>query len=68
MVLELDAIHFHSSPFTSEHSKEKVMDFANRLSHLVHRFDSMSFLLLKFNKVLHAQIQENVSHGGGQKK
>ena len=31
--VSIDAIHFHSPPFTSERSKEKVMDLANRLSH-----------------------------------
>ncbi|MFF2482854.1 tRNA uracil 4-sulfurtransferase ThiI [Paenibacillus sp. NPDC058071] len=31
--LELEAVHFHSYPFTSEKAKEKVIDLAKRLSH-----------------------------------
>jgi thiamine biosynthesis protein ThiI len=31
--LELEAVHFHSYPFTSDKSKEKVMELARRLSH-----------------------------------
>ncbi|AZN40498.1 tRNA uracil 4-sulfurtransferase ThiI [Paenibacillus albus] len=31
--LELEAIHFHSYPFTSEKAKEKVIDLVRRLSH-----------------------------------
>lgn len=31
--LELEAVHFHSYPFTSEQAKEKVIDLAKRLSY-----------------------------------
>ncbi|BBH21255.1 putative tRNA sulfurtransferase [Paenibacillus baekrokdamisoli] len=31
--LEIEAIHFHSYPFTSEKAKDKVIDLARRLSH-----------------------------------
>ncbi|SEN10498.1 tRNA uracil 4-sulfurtransferase ThiI [Paenibacillus sp. OV219] len=31
--LELEAVHFHSYPFTSEKAKEKVIDLVRRLSH-----------------------------------
>ncbi|WP_042159757.1 tRNA uracil 4-sulfurtransferase ThiI [Paenibacillus gorillae] len=31
--LELEAVHFHSYPFTSEKAKEKVIDLARRLSY-----------------------------------
>ncbi|WP_219836325.1 tRNA uracil 4-sulfurtransferase ThiI [Paenibacillus sp. R14(2021)] len=31
--LELEAVHFHSYPFTSEQAKEKVIELVRRLSH-----------------------------------
>lgn len=31
--LEIEAIHFHSYPFTSEQAKDKVIDLGRRLSH-----------------------------------
>lgn len=31
--LELEAVHFHSYPFTSEQAKEKVIELTRRLSH-----------------------------------
>ncbi|MFC4409784.1 tRNA uracil 4-sulfurtransferase ThiI [Chungangia koreensis] len=59
--VKIDAIHFHSPPFTSERSKEKVMDLAERLS----RFGSEVRLhVIPFTKIqqeIHRQVPENVS-------
>jgi len=35
--LELEAVHFHSYPFTSEQAKDKVIELARRLSHYAGR-------------------------------
>lgn len=59
--VKIDAIHFHSPPFTSERSKEKVMDLAERLS----RFGSeITLHVIPFTKIqqeIHRQVPENVS-------
>ncbi|SER91187.1 tRNA uracil 4-sulfurtransferase ThiI [Psychrobacillus sp. OK032] len=59
--VRLDAIHFHSPPFTSERSKEKVMDLANQLSHFgaTVRLHVIPFTAIQ--QSIAAQIPENVS-------
>ncbi|QFF99713.1 tRNA 4-thiouridine(8) synthase ThiI [Psychrobacillus glaciei] len=59
--VRLDAIHFHSPPFTSERSKEKVMDLANQLSHFG---ASVRLHVIPFTDIqqsIQAQIPDNVS-------
>ncbi|WP_391202595.1 tRNA uracil 4-sulfurtransferase ThiI [Psychrobacillus sp. L4] len=59
--VRLDAIHFHSPPFTSERSKEKVMDLANQLSHFG---ASVKLHVIPFTDIqqsIQAQIPDNVS-------
>jgi tRNA uracil 4-sulfurtransferase len=59
--VRLDAIHFYSPPFTSERSKEKVMDLAEKLS----RFGaSVKLHIIPFTEIqqqIQKQIPENVS-------
>lgn len=59
--VRLDAIHFHSPPFTSERSKEKVMDLAEKLS----RFGaSVKLHIIPFTAIqqeIQKQIPDNVS-------
>ncbi|KQL32603.1 MULTISPECIES: tRNA uracil 4-sulfurtransferase ThiI [Bacillaceae] len=59
--VRLDAIHFHSPPFTSERSKEKVMDLANQLSHFgaTVRLHVIPFTAIQ--QSIQAQIPDNVS-------
>ena len=59
--VRLDAIHFYSPPYTSELSKEKVMDLAEKLS----RFGaSVKLHVIPFTAIqqeIQRQIPENVS-------
>ncbi|WP_075620072.1 tRNA uracil 4-sulfurtransferase ThiI [Paenisporosarcina indica] len=59
--VRLDAIHFYSPPYTSERSKEKVMDLAEKLS----RFGaSVKLHIIPFTAIqeqIQKQIPENVS-------
>jgi len=59
--VRLDAIHFYSPPYTSELSKEKVMDLAEKLS----RFGaSVKLHIIPFTEIqehIQKQIPENVS-------
>ncbi len=59
--VRLDAIHFYSPPYTSELSKEKVMDLAEKLS----RFGaSVKLHIIPFTAIqqeIQKQIPENVS-------
>ncbi|KAB3529083.1 tRNA uracil 4-sulfurtransferase ThiI [Alkaliphilus serpentinus] len=57
--LELDAVHFHSYPFTSERAKEKVMDLAKILSIYVGRFRLYSINLLPIQKEINEKCPED---------
>ena len=59
--VRLDAIHFHSPPFTSERSKEKVMDLANQLSHFGATVRLHVIPFTDIQQSTQAQIPENVS-------
>ncbi|MDI2586132.1 tRNA 4-thiouridine(8) synthase ThiI [Psychrobacillus sp. NEAU-3TGS] len=59
--VRLDAIHFHSPPFTSERSKEKVMDLANQLSHYGATVRLHIIPFTEIQQSIAAQIPENVS-------
>ncbi|MGB2873581.1 tRNA uracil 4-sulfurtransferase ThiI, partial [Psychrobacillus psychrotolerans] len=59
--VRLDAIHFHSPPFTSERSKEKVMDLANQLSHFGATVRLHVIPFTDIQQSIQAQIPENVS-------
>jgi len=59
--VRIDAIHFHSPPFTSERSKEKVMELANRLSHFGATVRLHVIPFTDIQQTIQAQIPENVS-------
>lgn len=59
--VRLDAIHFHSPPFTSERSKEKVMNLANQLSHFGATVRLHVIPFTDIQQSIQAQIPENVS-------
>ncbi|TQR18439.1 tRNA uracil 4-sulfurtransferase ThiI [Psychrobacillus vulpis] len=59
--VRLDAIHFHSPPFTSERSKEKVMDLANQLSHFGATVRLHVIPFTEIQQSIQSQIPENVS-------
>ena len=59
--VRLDAIHFHSPPFTSERSKEKVMDLANQLSHFGATVRLHVIPFTDIQQSIQAQIPGNVS-------
>ncbi|RHW40760.1 tRNA 4-thiouridine(8) synthase ThiI [Neobacillus notoginsengisoli] len=59
--VELEAIHFHSPPFTSERAKQKVIDLAEKLSEVS---GSILLHIVPFTEVqqaIKAQIPENYS-------
>lgn len=55
--LELEAVHFHSYPFTSEQAKEKVIELARRLSYF-------SGEPLKLHMVPFTEIQTTLAQSG----
>ncbi|MEH7418342.1 tRNA uracil 4-sulfurtransferase ThiI [Neobacillus drentensis] len=58
--LEIEAIHFHSPPFTSERAKEKVIDLTKKLSEM--HGSSIKLHIVPFTNVQQAvreQIPEN---------
>ncbi len=59
--VRIDAIHFHSPPFTSERSKEKVMDLANILSQFGATVRLHIIPFTEIQQSIQAQIPENVS-------
>ncbi|MDQ0196986.1 tRNA uracil 4-sulfurtransferase ThiI [Neobacillus ginsengisoli] len=59
--LEIEAVHFFSPPFTSERSKEKVIDLTKKLSEI---YGSMSLHIIPFTdiqKAVRHQVPENYS-------
>ncbi|MGX6443051.1 tRNA uracil 4-sulfurtransferase ThiI [Neobacillus sp. K501] len=59
--VELEAVHFFSPPYTSERSKEKVIDLAKKLAEI---FGSMKLHIVPFTSVQEAireQVPENYS-------
>ena len=48
--LEVEGVHFFSPPFTSERSKQKVLDLSEKLANYERTFSyCILFRLLKFN-------------------
>ncbi|WP_066258163.1 tRNA uracil 4-sulfurtransferase ThiI [Neobacillus drentensis] len=59
--LEIEAVHFFSPPFTSERSKEKVIDLSKKLSEI---YGSMTLHIVPFTDIqqtIAEQIPENYS-------
>ncbi|MGN8645808.1 tRNA uracil 4-sulfurtransferase ThiI [Gracilibacillus sp. HCP3S3_G5_1] len=57
--VELEAIHFHSPPYTSERAKEKVLDLAEKLSFYGH---SIKVHIVPFT-ALQQKIHREIPHG-----
>lgn len=56
--VEIEAIHFHSHPFTSERAKEKVIDLAKTLSIYCGKFKLYSINLLSIQKAINKNCPE----------
>lgn len=59
--LEIEAVHFFSPPFTSERSKEKVIDLSKKLAEI---YGSLTLHIVPFTEIQQAvreQIPENYS-------
>jgi thiamine biosynthesis protein ThiI len=59
--LEIEAVHFFSPPFTSERSKEKVIDLSRKLAEI---YGSMTLHIVPFTAIqqtIREQIPENYS-------
>ncbi len=50
--LELEAVHFHSFPFTSERAMEKVIDLAKRLTYYTENLRIHSINILEIQKAI----------------
>ncbi|WP_026693648.1 tRNA uracil 4-sulfurtransferase ThiI [Peribacillus kribbensis] len=57
--LELECIHFHSPPFTSERSKQKVIDLCGRLSETAGPIKLHIVPFTEIQKLIQKQIPEN---------
>ncbi|MGV8145580.1 MAG: tRNA uracil 4-sulfurtransferase ThiI [Alkaliphilus sp.] len=56
--VQIDVLHFHSYPFTSERAKEKVLDLAKILSNYVGKFRIHSVNLLPIQKEINEKCRE----------
>ncbi len=56
--VDIEAIHFHSYPFTSERAKEKVIDLAKILSSYCGKFKLYSINLLPIQKEINEKCPE----------
>jgi len=56
--VEIEAIHFHSHPFTSQRAKEKVIDLAKTLSIYCGKFRLYSINLLSIQKAINENCPE----------
>ena len=56
--VDIEAVHFHSYPFTSERAKEKVMDLAKILSIYVGKFKLYSVNLLPIQQEINEKCPE----------
>ncbi len=56
--VEVEAVHFHSYPFTSERAKEKVMDLAKIISVYVGKFKLYSVNLLPIQQEINEKCPE----------
>jgi tRNA uracil 4-sulfurtransferase len=59
--LTIEAVHFHSPPFTSERAKQKVMDLAQKLTRYGHHVRLHVVPFTETQKAIHKHIPENLS-------
>lgn len=57
--VEIQAVHFHSYPFTSQRAKEKVLDLAKILSEYIGQFKLFSVNLLPIQKEINEKCPED---------
>ncbi|MEI5905456.1 tRNA uracil 4-sulfurtransferase ThiI [Bacillus spongiae] len=57
--VELEAVHFHSPPFTSERAKEKVVELARQLSPFSGSIKLHIVPFTEIQQTIHAQVPEN---------
>lgn len=56
--VEMEAIHFHSPPYTSERSKQKVMDLAKQLTRFGHKLRVHVVPFTKLQQTIYREIPE----------
>ncbi|KAB3534474.1 tRNA 4-thiouridine(8) synthase ThiI [Alkaliphilus pronyensis] len=56
--LEIDAVHFHSYPFTSERAREKVLELAKTLAIYIGSFKMYSINLLPIQQEINEKCKE----------
>ncbi|NLY86886.1 MAG: tRNA 4-thiouridine(8) synthase ThiI [Tissierellia bacterium] len=57
--VEISAVHYHSYPFTSERSEEKVKELASILSRYTGKIKMFSVNILEIQKEINAKCKEN---------
>ncbi|PLT31503.1 tRNA uracil 4-sulfurtransferase ThiI [Peribacillus deserti] len=57
--LDLECVHFHSPPFTSERSKQKVLDLCSKLAEVSGRITLHIVPFTEIQKLIQKQIPEN---------
>ncbi|MCR8850896.1 tRNA 4-thiouridine(8) synthase ThiI [Rossellomorea sp. SC111] len=57
--VEIEAVHFHSPPFTSERAKQKVIDLSKKLSAFSGKVKLHIVPFTKVQQTIHDQVPEN---------
>jgi tRNA uracil 4-sulfurtransferase len=57
--VEIEAVHFHSPPFTSERAKEKVLDLAKKLTKYGRKIKVHLVPFTEIQQKIHEQVPEN---------
>lgn len=57
--VEIDAVHFHSPPFTSERAKQKVIDLSKKLSAFSGKVNLHIVPFTAIQQLIHDQVPEN---------
>ncbi|TFJ92554.1 tRNA uracil 4-sulfurtransferase ThiI [Lentibacillus salicampi] len=57
--VEIEAIHFHSPPFTSERAKQKVLDLAEKLTHYGHKVNVHVVPFTKLQQHIFREMPDN---------
>ena len=57
--MKLDAIHFHSFPYTSLQAKQKVIDLANIISNYIGEFNLYIISFTKIQETIHKNCKDN---------
>ncbi len=57
--VEIEAVHFHSPPFTSERAKQKVIDLSKKLSAFSGKVKVHIVPFTKVQQTIHDQVPEN---------